>query len=328
MFLTSIPIKAILTYDIIKEYMVSFKQRDIISIRHFNKEELLYILDLAKQMERITYTDTLKDKILASLFFEPSTRTRLSFESAMQRLGGMVIGFADSGITSVAKGESLRDSVKIIEGYCDIIVLRHYLEGSAQLAADVVNIPVINAGDGANQHPTQTFLDLYTIQKTKGALEGLTIGFLGDLKYGRTVHSLAYALAYFGAEMFFISPPGLRMPRDSIDELKDRKVKCYENESLSGISKKLDVIYCTRIQKERFADPVEFEKVRGVYRLSKTMLEELEIKKDLKILHPLPRVDEMDESLDKTNYAVYFHQARNGVPVRKAILSAVLGVIE
>ncbi|UJS16092.1 MAG: aspartate carbamoyltransferase [Candidatus Jettenia sp.] len=308
--------------------MVSFKQRDIISIRHFNKEELLYILDLAKQMERINYTDTLKDKILASLFFEPSTRTRLSFESAMQRLGGMVIGFADSGITSVAKGESLRDSVKIIEGYCDIIVLRHYLEGSAQLAADVVNIPVINAGDGANQHPTQTFLDLYTIQKTKGALEGLTIGFLGDLKYGRTVHSLAYALAYFGAEMFFISPPGLRMPRDSIDELKDRKVKCYENESLSGISKKLDVIYCTRIQKERFADPVEFEKVRGVYRLSKATLEELEIKKDLKILHPLPRVDEMDESLDKTNYAVYFHQARNGVPVRKAILSAVLGVIE
>ncbi|TLD41302.1 MAG: Aspartate carbamoyltransferase [Candidatus Jettenia ecosi] len=308
--------------------MVSFKQRDIISIRHFNKEELLYILDLAKQMERTTYTDTLKDKILASLFFEPSTRTRLSFESAMQRLGGMVIGFADSGITSVAKGESLRDSVKIIEGYCDIIVLRHYLEGSAQLAADVVNIPVINAGDGANQHPTQTFLDLYTIQKTKGALEGLTIGFLGDLKYGRTVHSLAYALAYFGAEMFFISPPGLRMPRDSIDELKDRKVKCYEHESLSGISKKLDVIYCTRIQKERFADPVEFEKVRGVYRLSKAMLEELEIKKDLKILHPLPRVDEMDESLDKTNYAVYFHQARNGVPVRKAILSAVLGVIE
>lgn len=308
--------------------MVSFKQRDIISIRHFNKEELLYILDLAKQMERINYTDTLKDKILASLFFEPSTRTRLSFESAMQRLGGMVIGFADSGITSVAKSKSLRDSVKIIEGYCDIIVLRHYLEGSAQLAADVVNIPVINAGDGANQHPTQTFLDLYTIQKTKGALEGLTIGFLGDLKYGRTVHSLAYALAYFGAEMFFISPPGLRMPRDSIDELKDRKVKCYENESLSGISKKLDVIYCTRIQKERFADPVEFEKVRGVYRLSKATLEELEIKKDLKILHPLPRVDEMDESLDKTNYAVYFHQARNGVPVRKAILSAVLGVIE
>ncbi|MBU6392827.1 MAG: aspartate carbamoyltransferase [Planctomycetota bacterium] len=305
--------------------MVSFKQRDIISIRHFNKEELLYILDLAKKMEQLDNTDMLKGMVLGSLFFEPSTRTRLSFESAMKRLGGMVIGFAEPGVTSTAKGESLSDSVRIIEGYCDIIILRHYLEGSAQLAADVVNIPVINAGDGANQHPTQTFLDLYTIQKTKGTLEGLTIGFLGDLKYGRTVHSLAYALAYFGAEMHFVSPNSLRMPEDCIDELKDRKVKCHENESLAGISKKLDVLYCTRIQKERFADPVEFEKVRGTYRLSKSVLEEIGIKNDLKILHPLPRVDEMDESLDTTDFAVYFNQARNGVPVRKAILASVLG---
>ena len=308
--------------------MISFKQRDIISIRHFNKEELLYILDLAKRMEQMDHTDILKGKVLALLFFEPSTRTRLSFESAMKRLGGMVIGFAEPGVTSVAKGESLSDSVRIIEGYCDIIVLRHYLEGSAQLAADVVEIPVINAGDGANQHPTQTFLDLYTIQKTKGTLEGLTIGFLGDLKYGRTVHSLAHALAHFGAEMYFISPPSLRMPRDRIEALKDRKVKCHESESLMGISKRLDVIYCTRIQKERFADPVEFEKVRGVYRLSKAMLEEFGIKNDLKVLHPLPRVDEMDESLDATDFAVYFHQARNGVPIRKALLAAILGAIE
>ena len=307
---------------------VNFKQRDIISIRHFNKEEVLYILDLAKRMEQADHTNILKGKVLASLFFEPSTRTRLSFESAMKRLGGMVIGFAESGVTSVAKGESLSDSVKIIEGYCDIIVLRHYLEGAAQLAADVVDVPVINAGDGANQHPTQTFLDLYTIQKTKGTLEGLTVGFLGDLKYGRTVHSLAYALAYFGTEMFFISPPSLRMPRDCMDELNDRKVRCHENESLLGISKKLDVIYCTRIQKERFADPVEFEKVRGVYRLSKAMLEEIGTKDDLKILHPLPRVDEMDGSLDRTDFAVYFHQARNGIPIRKALLAAVLGAVE
>ncbi|HHT9111170.1 MAG TPA: aspartate carbamoyltransferase [Candidatus Brocadiaceae bacterium] len=307
--------------------MTGFKQKDIISIRHFNKEELLSILDLAQRMEQTDSADLLKGKVLASLFFEPSTRTRLSFESAMKRLGGMVIGFAESGSTSASKGESLSDSVRIIEGYCDIIVLRHYLEGSAQLASDIVNIPVINAGDGANQHPTQTFLDLYTIQKTKGTLEGLTVGFLGDLKYGRTVHSLAYALAYFGAEMFFISPPSLRMPRDCIDELRDRKVKCHESESLMGISKRLDVIYCTRIQKERFADPVEYEKVRGVYRLSKTLLEEMGIKEDLKILHPLPRVDEMDDSLDTTNYAVYFQQARNGLPMRKAILAAVLGAI-
>lgn len=306
----------------------SFKHRDIISIRHFNKEELLYILDLANQMEQVDYNDILKGKVLASLFFEPSTRTRLSFESAMQKLGGIVIGFADSGITSTAKGESLSDSIKIIKGYCDIIVLRHYLEGSARLAADIADVPVINAGDGANQHPMQTFLDLYTIQKTKGTMEGLTIGFLGDLKYGRTVHSLSYALAYFGAEMFFISPPSLRMPGDCIEELRSRKVKCHENESLFGISKKLDVIYCTRIQKERFADPVEFEKVRGIYRLNRAMLEEMGIKGDLKILHPLPRVDEMDESLDSTDFAVYFQQARNGIPVRKAILSAVLGAIE
>ncbi|MFO0793992.1 MAG: aspartate carbamoyltransferase [Candidatus Brocadiaceae bacterium] len=307
--------------------MTGFRQKDIISVRHFNKKELLYILDLAQRMEQTDSADLLKGKVLASLFFEPSTRTRLSFESAMKRLGGMVIGFAESGSTSASKGESLSDSVRIIEGYCDIIVLRHYLEGSAQLASDIVNIPVINAGDGANQHPTQTFLDLYTIQKTKGTLEGLTVGFLGDLKYGRTVHSLAYALAYFGAEMFFISPLSLRMPRDCIDELRDRKVKCHESESLMGISKRLDVIYCTRIQKERFADPVEYEKVRGIYRLSKTLLEEMGIKEDLKILHPLPRVDEMDESLDTTNYAVYFQQARNGLPMRKAILAAVLGAI-
>lgn len=248
--------------------MVRFKQRDIISIRHFNKEELLCILDLAKQMEQMDNTELLKGKVLASLFFEPSTRTRLSFESSMKRLGGSVIGFAESGVSSAAKGESLSDSIKIVEGYCDIIVLRHYLEGSAQLAADVATIPVINAGDGANQHPTQTFLDLYTIQKTKGTLEGLTIGFLGDLKYGRTVHSLAYALSHFGAEMYFVSPPSLQLPNDFIDVLKDRKVKCHENESLRGISRRLDVIYCTRIQKERFADPVEFEKVRGIYRLS------------------------------------------------------------
>lgn len=308
--------------------MGRFKQRDIISIRRFNKEDLLYILDLATQMEQKECTDLLKEKVLASLFFEPSTRTRLSFESAMKRLGGTVIGFAESGITSTVKGESLSDAVKIIEGYCDIIVLRHYMEGSAQLAADVVSVPVINAGDGANQHPTQTFLDLYTIRKTKGTLEGLTIGFLGDLKYGRTVHSLAYALSYFSAEMYFISPSSLRMPSDCTEELKDRKVKCHETDSLMGISKKLDVIYCTRIQKERFADPVEFEKVRGIYRLNKTTLEEAGIKDNLKVLHPLPRVDEMDESLDNTDYAVYFQQARNGIPVRKAILAAVLGVIE
>ncbi|MBM4054886.1 MAG: aspartate carbamoyltransferase [Planctomycetes bacterium] len=307
---------------------MGFKQRDIISILHFNKEELLYLLDVTKRMEQADYSNVLKGKVLAALFFEPSTRTRLSFETAMKRLGGMVVGFADSGTTSIAKGETLSDSVKTIEGYCDVIVLRHYREGAAQLVADIVDVPVINAGDGSNQHPTQTFLDLYTIQKTKGTLEGLKIGFLGDLKYGRTVHSLAYALAYFGTEMYFISPPNLRMPKDYMEELQSRHVVCHEAESLQGIGNFLDVIYCTRIQEERFADPIEFEKVRGIYRLSKSMLDGLGVKDDLKIMHPLPRVDEMDENLDGTNYAIYFEQARNGVPVRKAILATVLGAIE
>lgn len=307
--------------------MVNLKNRDIISIKDFTKEELLYLLDLSSRISEGDYADLLNGKILATLFFEPSTRTRLSFESAMKRIGGGVIGFNEIGTTSSVKGESLSDSVKIIEGYCDVIVLRHFWEGSARLAAESVDIPVINAGDGANQHPTQTFLDLYTIKKTKGTLEGLSVGFLGDLKYGRTVHSLAYALSYFNTKMYFISPPNLRMPDDIMDELREKGVTFYEYEELDGISKEIDLLYCTRIQKERFADPVEYEKVKGFCRLSKSYIEDLGVKKELKILHPLPRVDEMDPSLDNTSYGVYFQQSRNGIPVRKAILSSVLGAI-
>ena len=310
--------------------MANWKNRDIISISDFTKEEIRQVLDTALKMEVETqnFASLLKGKVLATLFFEPSTRTRLSFESAMTRLGGSVISFAEPGSTSVIKGESLSDSVRIVEGYCDVIVIRHFLEGSARLTADRVNVPVINAGDGANQHPTQTFLDLYTIQKTKGTLEGLSIGFLGDLKYGRTVHSLSNALSHFAPEMYFISPPSLRMPRHFMEELKRKGIQCYEQESLSGIGERLDVLYCTRIQKERFVDPVEYEKVRGAYRLSKAVIEGLKVKKDLKILHPLPRVDEMDESLDTTEYAVYFQQAHNGIPVREALLAIVLGAVE
>ncbi|MDR4499024.1 MAG: aspartate carbamoyltransferase [Candidatus Scalindua sp.] len=304
------------------------KNRDIISILDFTKEEISYVLELSKRMERESSADMLKGKILANLFFEPSTRTRLSFETAMKRLGGDVIGFDDPDKTSTVKGESLKDSVKIIEGYCDIIVLRHFLEGASRLTADTVNVPVINAGDGASQHPTQTFLDLYTIKNTKGRLEGLSVGFLGDLKYGRTAHSLAYALAHFNSEMYFISPPSLRIPKDYIEQLQLRGVSYYEIDSLFEVSGKLDILYCTRIQKERFADPVEYEKVRGVYKLSRVVLDKLKIGNDLKILHPLPRVEEMDESLDTTEYAVYFQQAHSGVPVRKALLAAVLGVFQ
>jgi aspartate carbamoyltransferase catalytic subunit len=279
-------------------------------------------------METEACPDILKGKILANLFFEPSTRTRLSFEAAMKRLGGQVIGFDELGTTSTVKGESLRDSVKIIEGYCDIIVLRHFLEGASRLTADSVGIPVVNAGDGASQHPTQTFVDLYAIKKAKGDIENLSVGFLGDLKYGRTAHSLAYALSHFNADMYFVSPPSLRMPKDYIEELEIRGVSYQEVESIADVSEKLDILYCTRIQKERFAEPVEYEKVRGLYKLSKSIMDELNVKDDLKILHPLPRVDEMDESLDATEYAMYFQQAHSGIPVREALLASVLGAIK
>ncbi len=308
--------------------MISLKNKDIISILDFTKEEILYVLEMSGKMEKEDHPGILRGKILANLFFEPSTRTRLSFETAMKRLGGEVVGFDELGTTSTVKGESLRDSVKIIEGYCDIIVLRHFLEGASRLTADSINIPVINAGDGSSQHPTQTFVDLYTIKKAKGSLENLSVGFLGDLKYGRTAHSLAYALAHFNADMYFISPPSLRMPKDYLEELKLRGVPYREVDSMYEVSDKLDILYCTRIQKERFAEPVEYEKVKGLYKLSKSVMDELEVKDNLKILHPLPRVDEMDESLDTTNYAVYFQQAHSGVPVRETLLAAILGAIK
>jgi len=308
--------------------MISLKDKDIISILDFTKEEILYILEISSRMEKEACPNILSGKILANLFFEPSTRTRLSFEAAMKRLGGQVIGFDELGTTSTVKGESLRDSVKIIEGYCDIIVLRHFLEGASRLTADSVNIPVVNAGDGASQHPTQTFVDLYAIKKAKDDIENLSVGFLGDLKYGRTAHSLAYALAHFNTNMYFISPPSLRMPKDYIEELEIRNVSYQEVESISEVSEELDILYCTRIQKERFAEPVEYEKVRGLYKLSKSVMDELKVKDDLKILHPLPRVDEMDESLDATEYAMYFQQAHSGIPVREALLALVLGVTQ
>ncbi len=308
--------------------MASLKNRNIILVLDFTKEEITYVLELSKRMEERSHPDILKGKVLANLFFEPSTRTRMSFEAAMKRLGGEVIGFDELGTTSTVKGESLRDSVKTIEGYCDIIVLRHFLEGASRLTADSVNIPVINAGDGASQHPTQTFLDLYTIKNAKGILEDLSVGFLGDLKYGRTSHSLAYALAHFNATMYFISPPSLRIPKDYLEELEMRGVSYHEVDSIFEVSEKLDILYCTRIQKERFADPVEYEKVRGNYKLSKSILDDLKIKDDLKILHPLPRVEEMDESVDTTSYAMYFQQAHSGIPVRETLLAAVLGAIQ
>jgi aspartate carbamoyltransferase catalytic subunit len=301
--------------------MGSFKGRDIISIKDFSQEEIIYILETAKKFEK-GETPLLQGKILATLFFEPSTRTRLSFESAMCGLGGKVIGFADPNVSSAKKGESLHDGIKVIDGYCDVIVIRHPEAGSAAEAANAAKVPVINGGDGPNQHPTQTFLDLYTIKKNKGKISGLNIGFVGDLKYGRTVHSLAYALNKFKCKLFFISPESLKMPEKYLNELNSEYV---EEKDLLKVLPEIDVLYVTRIQKERFPSQAAYNKVKNAYILDSSILRHA--KKDLKIMHPLPRVNEIKTDLDDFPGSIYFQQAHNGVIVRKALLSLVLGKI-
>jgi len=301
------------------------KLEHIISIRTFSKEEILNILESADDFERTPHGELLKGKILGLLFYEPSTRTRLSFTSAMQRLGGKTLDMGMLERTSVKKGESLKDTIRMLGSYTDVIAIRHSLEGAAQLAAEVAGVPVINAGDGSNQHPTQTCLDLYTIQKLHGRLDGLKIGFCGDLKYGRTVHSLVHALLLFDCRMWFISPPSLRVPSQVRRELKEKGVKYSETEDVAQALSDLDILYCTRIQEERFADRVEYERVKGVYRIDKELLEHANAEPGLRIMHPLPRVDELAEDVDDTPYAAYFEQARNGIPVRQALLSLVLG---
>ncbi len=305
---------------------MDFKNRDIISINDFSKEELLYILKVTRQMEQKPKDSLLRGRIMAALFFEPSTRTRLSFVSAMKQLGGKVIGFSNANVTSVQKGESLWDTIKMTSQYADLIVIRNPLEGSARLAAEASHVPVINAGDGSNQHPTQTLLDIYTILKTKGTLENLKVGFVGDLKYGRTVHSLVIALSHFNPTFYFIAPDELQIPESYLDELFQKKVKYFKTSDLSRFSREIDILYVTRIQKERFPDPLEYEKFKGIYRIDDKFLEN--VRKDLSIMHALPRVDEIDKSVDNTPYAIYFEQAGNGIPVRKALLALVLGRIK
>jgi aspartate carbamoyltransferase catalytic subunit len=268
-------------------------------------------------------TDILKEKILSSLFFEPSTRTRLSFESAMNRLGGRVIGFADPNATSQKKGESLADTVRMADSYSDVIVIRHPQEGAARLAAEFAESPVLNAGDGAGQHPTQCLLDLFTILREKKKIEGNKVVLLGDLKYGRTVHSLAYALSLFGAELAFVSPESLRMPQEVINECKSFGVDPISTSNLNKAIRDADVLYVTRIQKERFPDAEEYNKVVGTYKVDIDLLKKA--KEDLIVMHPLPRVVEIDPEVDKTPHALYFQQAFNGVPVRMALLSLILG---
>lgn len=303
---------------------MSFKLNNIISIRDFSKNDVEYILKKAEKMEPIAKSEKVchnKDgKLLGVMFYEPSTRTRLSFETAMKRLGGDVIGFSQKQGTSVQKGEVLYDTAQIIAQYSDALVIRHDMEGAARFIADKVNIPVINAGDGAGQHPSQTLLDLYTIKRTRGDLKNLKIALVGDLKYGRTVHSLVYALAMFNVEMIFIAPDELQMPSEIIDDLMKMNCKFTTKSTLLDNLEDIDVLYMTRIQKERFPDPKEYLKVKGQYTLKKSNIEGT----DIILMHPLPRVDEIDFEVDKLDNAMYFKQAFYGVPVRMAILDSVM----
>jgi aspartate carbamoyltransferase catalytic subunit len=305
---------------------MGFKNKDIISIAELSKKEIIHILDTARKLEKNPRTNLLDGEVLATLFFEPSTRTRLSFESAMSKLGGKVIGLRDIQTSSVMKGESLRDTVKVVERYADVIVIRHPLDGSARVAAEAVAIPVINGGDGANQHPTQTLLDLYTIKKSQGKITKLKVAMIGDLKYGRTVHSLATALSKFGCELYFVSPESLRMPCYILEELNRNDILYSQHTEIESVINNVDILYSTRIQKERFPDPTEYEKVKNAYILGKELLKN--VKKNMKILHPLPRVNEISHDVDCTEHAHYFEQAGNGIPVRQALLALVLGKIK
>jgi len=305
----------------------NFTNRDIVSIRSFTREEIDYILEVSRSMEPLVEkgSDMLRGKVLAEPFFEPSTRTMLSFPTAMYKLGGNVIGFAEPGVSSIWKGESLADTVRVVESYSDVIVLRHPLEGAARFAAEYAKVPVINAGSGAEEHPTQALLDLYTILKSKGKIDGLNIILMGDLRYGRTVHSLAYALSLYDVNLNLISPDLLKMRPEVIEDIKDR-IDVSEHTGLMEVLPEADVLYVTRIQKERFPDLGEYEKVKGSYVIDLNVLKKA--KEDLIVLHPLPRIDEIAVEVDSTPFAKYFEQARNGVVVRMALLALVLGAIK
>jgi len=300
---------------------------DIVSVRDLSRDQIEKVLDLAQSMVPYALGErrskALDGKILAHLFFEPSTRTRLSFESAMLRLGGQNIEIALAQSSSTVKGETLADTIRMVEGYADAIVLRHPHEGAARLAAHFSVKPVINAGDGAGQHPTQTLLDLFTIKQQSGGIAGKKVVLVGDLKYGRTAHSLAEALAMFGAELTFVAPPILQMPKETAKQLEKEGAKARLVESLGDVIADADVLYVTRIQRERFPDPSEYDKVAGSYRIDNDLLREA--RKDLVIMHPLPRVDEIAPEVDATPNAKYFQQAFNGVPVRMALLDLVMG---
>lgn len=299
--------------------------KHLVSISHCSAEDIMRILDRATLFERNPNRDFLQGRVVATLFFEPSTRTRLSFETAVCRLGGKVIGFSDASTSSSTKGETLKDTIKIVSNYADAIVMRHYLEGAAQYATEVSPVPIINAGDGSNQHPSQTLLDLYSIRQTQGSLEQKTIVMVGDLKYGRTIHSLIEGMQPFSPRFIFVAPKELALPEEYRSYCREHNIPFEEvTEFTSEVIAEADILYMTRVQRERFSDPEEHERVKNVYILDRELLRLA--KPNLKILHPLPRVQEIAQEVDDHPAAYYFRQALNGLYVRQSILSEVLGI--
>ena len=297
----------------------------LVSIDDLSKEQILNLLETARYFEEHPNHKILDGKVVATLFFEPSTRTRLSFETAVNRLGGRVIGFSDAATSSSSKGETLKDTIKMVSNYVDLIIMRHYLEGAARYATEVTETPIINAGDGANQHPSQTMLDLYSILKTQGRLDNLTITMVGDLKYGRTVHSLLMAMKYFNPTFRFVACEELKMPREYVEFCRKQGIAYEEHTDFSReVIDSSDIIYMTRVQRERFSDIMEYEKVKDLYNLHNSMLDTS--RENLRILHPLPRVNEISQDVDDNPKAYYFDQARNGLFARQALICRALGI--
>ncbi len=300
------------------------EKHDFVTIANLSKEKILYLIQMAKEFEMHPNREILKGKVVATLFFEPSTRTRLSFETAANRLGARVIGFSDAKVTSATKGETLKDTILMVSNYADVIAMRHHIEGAAQYASEIAPIPIVNAGDGAHQHPSQCMLDLYSIYKTQGTLENLNIFLVGDLKYGRTVHSLIMAMRHFNPTFHFIAPKELAMPDEYKLYCKQHNIKYVEHTDFNeDIIAEADILYMTRVQKERFSDLMEYERVKNVYILKKNMLGKA--RENMKIMHPLPRVNEIAYDVDEDPHAYYIQQAQNGLYAREAIICDVLG---
>ena len=304
---------------------IIMEKQDFVSIEGLSREKILYLIEMAQEFERHPNRDILKGKVVATLFYEPSTRTRLSFETAANRLGARVIGFTDAKVSSVSKGETLKDTILMVSNYADVIAMRHYIEGAAQYASEVAPVPIINAGDGAHQHPSQCMLDLYSIYKTQGTLDNLNIYLVGDLKYGRTVHSLIMAMRHFNPTFHFVAPKELSMPNEYKLYCKEKGIKFQEHTAFNEkVIADADIIYMTRVQKERFSDLMEYERVKNVYILRRNML--ANVKDNMKILHPLPRVNEIAYDVDEDPHAYYIQQAKNGLYAREAIFCHCLGI--